>query len=127
MTETNIDLPRINGHQVKSRSSSSRTRQGSDSGVLSCSIASMMHEFRSHRMAETFHHGIVLAVRAPTHARRQTMTGQQLAVRGGGVLGPTVRMYNTAGRWRSTAMVSVPATDSWVRRLPIPQAMTRRE
>lgn len=55
-----------------------------------------MHEFRFQRMAETFHHGIVLAVRAPTHARRQTMTSQQLAVRGDGVLGPTVRMMQQA-------------------------------
>ena len=66
--------------------------------VLSCSIAPMMHEFRFQRVEETFHHGIAPAVRAPTHARRQTVTGQQLAVRGDGVLGPTVRMMQQAAR-----------------------------
>ena len=35
--------------------------------------------------------------------------------------------YDAAGRRRSTAMGSVPATSSWVRQMPIPSVMIRRE
>ena len=73
-------------------------------GVFSCPIALMMHVFRFQRMEEAFHHGIVPAVPAPTHARRQAVTGQQLAVSGGGILGPTVRMMHP----RRAPVVGVP-------------------
>ena len=58
----------------------------------------MMHVFRFQRMEEAFHHGIVPAVPAPTHTRRQAVLGEQFAVRGGGVLGSSVRMMHHAGR-----------------------------
>src|SRR5713101_154865 len=67
-------------------------------GFFACLITLLMHVFRLQRMTEAFNHGIVPAVPAPTHARRQAVTGQQLAVPGGGVLGPTVRMMHHAAR-----------------------------
>ena len=56
------------------------------SGLFSSEVAPMIHELRFQRMKEAFDHGIVPAVPTPTHARRQAVTGQQLAVQGGGVL-----------------------------------------
>ena len=57
--------------------------------VCSCPLALVMHVFRFQRMKETFDHGIIPAVPAPTHARRQAVSGQYRAVPGGGRLGPT--------------------------------------
>lgn len=61
-------------------------------GVLPCSMASMMHKFRFQRMEEAFHHGIVPAIPASTHARRQAVARKPLVVGGGGggILRPTV-------------------------------------
>ena len=70
-------------------------------GFLAGPIALMMHVFRFQRMEEAFHHGIVPAVPAPTHARRQAVFGEQCAVGGGGVLRPAVRMMHHAVRWSS--------------------------
>src|SRR4029079_465546 len=68
-------------------------------GFLASPIALMMHVFCFQRMEEAFHHGIVPAVPAPTHARGQTVLGEQCAVGGGGVLGAAVRMmYHTVCR-----------------------------
>ena len=75
-------------------------------GFCTGPIALMIHVFRVQSMKETFHDHIVPAVLAPTHARRQTVTGQQIAVPAGGVLGPTVRMMHHAGHRWVTAMVS---------------------
>ena len=58
-------------------------------GFFACPIALMMRVFRFQRMKEAFNHGIVPAVPAPTHAHRQAVADQQLAVPGGGVLGPS--------------------------------------
>ena len=54
--------------------------------------------FRFQRMKETFHDRIVPAVSPPTHGRRQSVTGQQLAVPDGGVLKPAVRMMHHTAR-----------------------------
>ena len=45
-------------------------------GFFAGPIALMMHVFRFQRMKEAFNHGIVPAVPAPTHARRQAVPGQ---------------------------------------------------
>jgi hypothetical protein len=66
--------------------------------LFSSEIASMIHELGFQRMKEAFDHGIVPAVPTPTRARRQAVTGQQLAVQSGGVLGPAVRMMQHAAR-----------------------------
>lgn len=67
-------------------------------GFFAGPIALMMHVFRVQHMEEAFHHGIVPAVPAPIHTRRQAVLGEQFAVRGGGVLGSSVRMMHHAGR-----------------------------
>ena len=92
-------------------------------GLFAGPIALMMHVFRFQRMEEAFHHGIVPAVPAPTHTRRQAVLGEQFAVRGGGVLGSSVRMMpHAVRRCRcSTAMVSAAVATSCVRRLPSPR------
>ena len=82
------------------------------SGLFSCEVAPMKHELGFQRMKEAFDHGIVPAVPAATHARRQAVTGQQLAVQGRGVLGPAVRMMQHAARRCSTAMMSAAVANS---------------
>ena len=81
-------------------------------GLFSSTVASMIHELGFQRMKEAFDHGIVPAVPAATHARRQAVTGQQLAVQGRGVLGPAVRMMQHAARRCSTAMMSAAVANS---------------
>jgi hypothetical protein len=49
-------------------------------GLFSCEIAPMVYELGFQRMKEGFDHGIVPTVPAATHARRQAVRGQQLAV-----------------------------------------------
>src|SRR5437867_9581201 len=67
-------------------------------GLFPRDVAPMIHELGFQRMKEAFDHGIVPAVPTPTHARRQAVTGKQLAVQGGGVLGSSVRMMQYAIR-----------------------------
>jgi hypothetical protein len=67
-------------------------------GLFPSAVAPMLHELGFQRMNEAFDHGIVPAVPPPTHARRQAVTGQHLAVQGGGVLCAAVRMMPHAAR-----------------------------
>jgi hypothetical protein len=74
-------------------------------GFCTSPIALIIHVFRVQRMKETFHERIAPAVLSRTHARRQAVTGQQLAVPAGSVLSPTVRMMHHTRRQWVTAMV----------------------
>ena len=67
-------------------------------GRFSCAVAPMKHELGFQRMKDAFDDRIVPTVSTPTRARRQAVTGQQLAVPSGGELGPAVRMMDHAAR-----------------------------
>jgi hypothetical protein len=93
-----------------------------------CRISSMSHELRFQRMEEAFHDRIVPAIRAATHAHRDAMAGQELAVQESGILRSAIRVVQQSCRGLSpAAMVSASVTSVSVSRLPIAQAMAMRE
>jgi hypothetical protein len=95
-----------------------------------CQISSMRHQLRFQRMKEALDDGIIPAVPAATHAHRDTMAGQELAVQEGGILGSAVRVVQQSSHRvsrRPSAMVSASVASASVSRLPIAQATAMRE
>lgn len=112
-------FPRLHGHRVKSPSPSLRTRRGNGSQVSNaggldyrtlrsirkCPAGLLRGSDSADDARVPFsEHGRNFQPRhcprssRPTHARRQAVTGRHLAVPGGGVLKPTVRLMHHAAR-----------------------------